>query len=136
MDRDAIAREGRRAEAMEALAFEREREAALQGQVAAIVLEEEGPRVDSEAFAQMSEADVAVVRAALGRMDADGDGADAEDDPFSDPDGYVTFEDDPAEETDELGRLQAELTACRGRQRALERYLAALEPPAEAPDAA
>jgi hypothetical protein len=127
VDRDAIAREGRRREAIEALGFEREREAALRAQVAETVLEEEGPRVDREAFARLSEADVAVVRDALGRLEEDDP---AEDDPFADPDGYISFADEPeGEETDELGRLQAEIAMCRERQGALERYIAALETP-------
>ena len=124
MDRDAIAREWRRREAIEALEFEREREAALQDQVAETVLEEDGPRVDREVFARLSEADVAVVRDALGRL---GEDDPAEDDPFADPDGYISFADEPEEETDELGRLQAEIATCRERQGALERYIAVLE---------
>ena len=67
MDRDAIARAGRRAQAEEALAFEREREAALREQIAALVLEEEGPRLDAEAFASLDDADVRLVRSGARR---------------------------------------------------------------------
>jgi hypothetical protein len=126
VDRDAIARRRRRGQVLEALTFEREREAALRDQLEEVVLEQEGPRVDAEAFAQMQPDDVAVVRELLD------DGwsllDDEDDDDLTDDDGL-----DVAADEDEVERLQGEIESCRARQRAFERYLDALEsPPAEA----
>lgn len=126
MDRDAVARAGRRAQAEEALAFEREREAALREQVEALVLEEAGADVDAAAFAELADDDVERVRAALGEVAIL---VEEDDDPFDD-EPYVTFDDpddEPAE--DEVGRLGAEIDDSRRTQAALERYIAALERP-------
>lgn len=129
MDRDAVARAGRRAQAEEALAFEREREAALREQVEALVLEEAGADVDAAAFAELADDDVERVRAALGEVAIL---VEEDDDPFDD-EPYVTFDDpddEPAE--DEVGRLGAEIDDSRRTQAALERYIAALERPSAA----
>ena len=130
MDRDAVARAGRRAQAEEALAFEREREAALRDQIAALVLEEEGPRVDAAAFAGLAPEEVELVRTALGEVGVDVDETD-EDDPFEGA-PYVTLDDPEDEEPpiDELARLEAEIAESRRIQEALERYVAALDRPA------
>ena len=131
MDRDAVARAGRRAQAEEALAFEREREAALRHQLAELVLEQEGARVDAEAFATLGEDEARLVRAALGQVDEDE--IDEEEDPFAD-DVYVVFEDEPDEqdddEEDEASRLQREIERSLQTQAALERFIAALDAPA------
>lgn len=111
MDRDAIVRSRRREDALEALEFERQRERALAGQIDAIVVEEDGPRVDEQVFARMEPDDVALVRELLGNG------------------GWVTDEDgDEAEESDadEVARLEAEIAECRRRQQALERFIEAL----------
>ena len=128
MDREAIARAGRRAHAEEALAFEREREAALRQQVAELALEEEGPRIDAAAFAELDQGDVERVRAALGQLD---DAFVDEDDPFAE-DPYVDFADEPedAEDGDEAGRLEREIEESVRVQAALERFIAALDAPA------
>jgi hypothetical protein len=129
VDRDAVARAGRRAQAEEALVFEREREAALRRQVAELVLEEEGARVDAAAFATLDEDEVRLVRAALGQVDED---ELDEEDPFAD-DVYVVFDDEPAEQegdTDETSRLQGEIEESLRTQAALERFIAALDAPA------
>ncbi len=128
MDRDTVARAGRRAQAEEALAFERERERALRDQIAALVLEEEGPRVDAAAFAGLEPEEVELVRSALGEL-AD-DGEEDADDLFGD-EPYVTFdEDDDEPPGDEVARLGAEVEDSQRVQAALERYIAALERPA------
>ena len=128
MDREAVARAGRRAQAEEALAFEREREAALRDQIAALVLEEEGARVDAAAFAELPPDDVELVRSALGEL-AD-DGEEEEDDLFGD-EPYVTFDDEDDEPpVDEVARLGAEIEGSQRIQAALERYIAALDRPA------
>ncbi|HEU0336933.1 MAG TPA: hypothetical protein VFR43_10285 [Gaiellaceae bacterium] len=124
MDRDAIARRRRRDQVLEALTFERQREAALRDQLEEVVLEQDGPRIDAEAFARMEPDDVAVVRELL-----DGGWSPVDDDE-DDDDGLEVDEDE-----DEVERLQGEIESCRARQRALERYLEALElPPAAAPE--
>ena len=130
MDRDAVARAGRRAQAEEALAFEREREAALRDQIAALVLEEEGPRVDAAAFAGLAPEEVELVRTALGDLGVDVDEAE-EDDPFAGT-PYVTFDDpeDDGPQVDEVARLEVEIAESRRIQEALERYVAALDRPA------
>jgi hypothetical protein len=124
VDRDAIARGRRREQALEALEFERDREQALVYQIGSVVLEEEGRRVDEEAFGRMAPADAAIVRELLG------DGwAPADDEDAGDEDAGLWLDDDgePADdEEDEVARLEAELERCRARQRALERYLDAL----------
>ena len=127
MDRDAVARAGRRAQAEEALVFEREREEALRQQVAEIVLEEDGARVDAAAFAMLDVDEVRLVRVALGQ---DGE-EDVEEDPFGD-EPYVVFEqaEEEDDDEDEVSRLQSEIDESRRTQAALERFIAALEPSA------
>ena len=129
MDRDAIARAGRRAQAEEALAFEREREAALREQIAALVLEEEGPRLDAQAFASLDDEDVRLVRTALGELADELEAETDEDDPFA-QELYVTFDEEPDEpEEDEVARLEGEIQESLRVQGALERFIAALEQP-------
>lgn len=129
MDRDAIARAGRRAQAEEALAFEREREAALREQIAALVLEEEAPRLDAEAFASLDDADVMLVRTALGELADELEAETDEEDPFA-QELYVTFDEEPDEpEEDEVARLEGEIEESQRVQHALERFIAALEQP-------
>lgn len=135
MDRDAIARAGRRSQAEDALAFERDREAALRLQIAELVLEEEGPRVDAEAFAALVPDDVRRVRAALGETEEVEPDAGEDEDPFAaDPEG--TFADDPARSgerdgnEDEIARLEREIAESQRSQAALEHFIAALDRPA------
>ena len=116
-----MARNGRRAQALEALAFERAREDALRVQVAEIVLEHEGPRIDERAFAQMREADVALVRDALGEAD---DVAGDDDDPELET--FGAGDDDEGWPDVEIARLEGEIEQCRVRQRAIESYVEAL----------
>ena len=130
MDRDAVARAGRRSQAEEALAFERDREAALQEQLASLVLEDERPRIDAEAFASLDPEDARRVRDALGELDDEEHAPEGEDDPFA-AELYVSFEDDDVEdEEDEVTRLEREIEESRRTQAALERFVAALDHPA------
>jgi hypothetical protein len=132
VDREEVARAGRRAQAEEALAFEREREAALRHQIAALVLEEEGARVDAAAFAELEPEEVQLVRSALGELaDEVEDDEDDEDDLFGD-EPYVTFDDGEEDEppVDEVARLGSEIVESQRVQAALERYIAVLERPA------
>ena len=52
-------------QALEALEFERDREAALRGQLEETVTELEGPNIDEETFAGMDPEDVEIVRQTL-----------------------------------------------------------------------
>jgi hypothetical protein len=135
VDRDAIARRRRRGQALEALAFEREREAALVEQLEEVVLEEEGPRIDREAFARLQPEDVAAVRGILdgwSEPDDEEEADELEDDFFA---GLETAGEEPApDEEDEVARLQGEIEASRARQRALGRYLDALAAPSAPAD--
>jgi hypothetical protein len=119
VNRSAIARDGRRRQALDALAFERDREDALRAQLHEVVLEEDGRRVDEAAFARMAPGDVTRVREALHAVDGE---------PLEDDDrvaGQAT--DDGEGSEDEIRRLQEAIEQCRAAQRALERYLKALE---------
>ena len=125
-----MARDGRRAQAEEALAFERDREAELRRQLADVVLEEEGARVDAAAFAALEPDDVRRVRAALGELDEDG--GDEEDDLFDEAFVTIDFGDEPEREDDEAetSRLEREIDESRRTQAAIERFIAALDAPA------
>ncbi len=127
MDRDAIVREHRRQRALEALEFERDREAAVLEQIGEVVAEEGGPRIDCEAFAKMSPEDVELVRDAL--VDRP-EPVEEDEDEFLEPN---LISPDAAEEEDEhegveeeIARLERELASSRRSQRAFERYLDAL----------
>lgn len=118
-------RSRRRDQALEALEFERERERALGHQIGAILLEEDGPRVDEEAFGRMEETDVALVRELLGDG---GSGVDEDGDVLmEDPDAWLGDDGEPPVHEDEIRRLEDEITRCRERQQALERYIEALD---------
>ena len=120
VDRQAIARAGRRAQAIEALEFERARGAALRERLEAIVVELDGPAVDETVFARLAPEDVDVVRPAL--QSDEPEPAESLDD---------VLEDAASERTawleEEIVRLQAEIAASTLRERAFERYLDALD---------
>ena len=127
MDLDAIARAQRRRRALDALEFERSREAALRDQLEELIAELEGGRIDEEAFARMAAEDVELIRSAL----AD---TSAEDFDFGEEvaDGWLA-ENEPAdpeaereERLAEIARLEEEIAASQRRQQAFERYLKAL----------
>ena len=104
MDRDALARAARRAQAVEALEFEQARETELRRQVAEVLLEQEGDRLDAAAL--------------------------EEEDPFAD-NVFVEldFDDEPEDEEpeDETARLEREIEESLRIQSALERFIAALD---------
>jgi hypothetical protein len=132
VDRDALARAARRAQAVEALEFERERETELRRQIAEVVLEQEGERLNAAALAGLDEEDVRRVRAALGDVEPE----ELEDeDPFTD-DVFVEldFDDEPSDDepVDEVARLEREIEESRRIQSALERFVAALDETAAA----
>jgi hypothetical protein len=142
MDRDAAVRASRRRQALDALAFEREREALLADQVQDVLAERDGPRVDAAVFARMSEDETALVRAALGD---DAFPEDDEEDPPEDDDDFgfsPDFEDGDADRgeddgeddgdgvEEEIARLEAEIESSRRIQAALERYVELLSEPA------
>ena len=123
MDRVAIARAERRRQAADELEFERDRAVALREQIARLVLELEGPRVDEEVFAQLAPEDVELVRPALqGGPAIEGDEAE-----WLDPE--EPWRDEEAERAEleaEIVRLEQEIAASNRRQEAFERYLATL----------
>jgi hypothetical protein len=125
MDVEAMARAQRRRQVSEALEFERDREAALQEQLEALVAEVEGPRIDEAAFATMAPDDAELARGILAS------GLDAEDadlDPLDEE--WLVEGDTPEEESesfeDEVSRLQDQIAESRRLQQALENYLRAL----------
>lgn len=127
MDRDALARNARRTQAEEALVFERGRERELRSQLAEVVLEQEGDRLDAAAFAGLDEDDVRRVRTALGEADPE----EVEEDPFAE-EVFVELDfggeaEDDDEPEDEVSRLELEIAESLRTQAALERFIAALD---------
>jgi transcriptional/translational regulatory protein YebC/TACO1 len=122
VDREAIVRGERRRRIEEALDEERGREEALVERLAEVVTEEEGTRIDEQAFARMDPEDVALVREALEEPSAFDVGE--EDADFL---ALESDEDDQTEAEEEIARLQAEIAASRRRRLAYERYLEALD---------
>lgn len=125
MDVEAIARAQRRRQALEALEFQRDREAALQEQLEAIVGEVQGPRIDEAAFTRMAPEDVELARgileSGLDTVESDLDSFD-EEWIMEDERSEIESEDYEAE----LGRLQGEIADSRRLQQALRSYLEAL----------
>jgi len=125
MDFEAIARAQRRRQALEAIEFQRDREAALQEQLEAIVAEVQGPRIDEAAFIRMAPEDVELARgileSGLDSVESDLDSLDKE---------WLVEEETPEIEFEdyeaELGRLQGEIADTRRLQQALRSYLEAL----------
>jgi hypothetical protein len=137
MDRDAIARGRRRSEALEALEFEREREKALHDQIGETVHEQERARIDRDAFARMDPEDAGIVREILGEVEDAPEESWAEDDDWAElltDIGEHGSPDDDAPSPDEIERLLGEIELSRTRQRALERFLDALEQTGAAED--
>ena len=65
VDRDALVRRARRRQALDALAFERDRAAMLAEQLEETVASVDGAQVDAAVYAQLSPDDLQLVRAAL-----------------------------------------------------------------------
>ena len=120
VDREAIARAERRRQALEALEFERARASALRERLESVVVELEGPALDEAAFAQMTPADVEVVRPALQSVDAEP--PDPEPEAENDREAAIAWLEE------EIARLDEELASSSRRQQAFERYLDALGP--------
>jgi hypothetical protein len=133
VDLREIARAQRRRQALEALEFERDRQAALRAQLEETVTELEGPTVDEETFAGMDPGDVEIVRQAL--LDTgqafeetfDEEGGDDWLEEFR-MDGE-SAEEKREERLGEVARLEGEIKDSRRRQQALDRYLEALAGP-------
>ena len=100
MDHDAIARAGRRREVLDALEFERDREAALLRQIETVVLEEEGPRIDRAARTLLSPSELDLLGNVLGEP-------------------LEPEEEDEVDNAGEIERLQGEVERSRQRQQAL-----------------
>ena len=135
MDRDALVRRVRRRQALDALAFERDRAELLTEQLEETVASLEGARVDAAVYAQLGPDDVQLVCAALRHndheevvFDDDDEGvfdndADAEAPPDDADDAQEDEEEDTQEDEKEILRLQGELDVSGRLQAALERYL-------------
>ena len=124
-----IARSVRRRQVGEALELERDREAALRGQLEETAAELEGSGIDEETFAAMDPDDVGFVQQALletGDVVADGLDGDADDEWLQEFMDGASPEDVRQERLDEVARLEEEIADSRRRQQALERYLEAL----------
>lgn len=107
MNRELIAIRRRRQEALDSLAFEREREEALAKRLEPLVRDVEAWRADELAFARMPEEDVEKLREIGFSMR-----------PLPEP-GRTQRE-------QQIAELMAQLEDCRERQQAFERYAAAL----------
>ena len=122
MDSDAIVCARRHQQALDALEFERGREAALLEQRDEVLTELEGPRIDAAAFARMEAEDVELVREALDPEQG------------SPEEEWLELQGEPAaaerlrreEREAERQRLILLIAECRRLQQALERYLEAL----------
>jgi hypothetical protein len=139
MDREALVRASRRRLALDALAFEQDREAVLLGELEDLMAELEGARLDVDLFAQMSPAQAELVRAALGE-DA---GSDDEEPPEADGEDGSSLVDrdavdvgkpeaddiDDDDAADEILRLREALESSRRVQAALRAYLELLSAP-------
>jgi hypothetical protein len=128
VDRDALVRRVRRRQALDALAFERDRAALLTEQLEETVASVEGARVDAAVYAQLSPDDVQLIRAALRDSDYEeavfDDDADAEASPDdADAEASPDDSDDAQENEEEILRLQGELDVSGRLQAAFERYL-------------
>lgn len=119
MDTDTVVRARRRQQALEALEFERDREAALCGQLEEVLTELEGARIDAAAFARMEPADVALVRETLDPSQEEWPELEGESPAEA---ARLQREEHEAECT----RLRQVIEQSRRSQVALERYLEAL----------
>jgi hypothetical protein len=117
VDRDALVRRARRRQALDALAFERDRAALLAEQIEEMVASLDGAQVDAAVYAQLDPDDLQLVRAAL--RDDDRDESELDGDGVEDPA-------DTQDDEDEILRLQGELDVSARVQAALERYLEVL----------
>jgi hypothetical protein len=109
-DREKIARSRRRQEALDSLAFERQREEALLQRLEPIVRDAEAWRIDEAALAAMDAADREFLRE-IGFAQ-----------PRPPDDAMARFE-------ARIAELEAQLEDCRRRQTAFEAYAKALEEP-------
>jgi uncharacterized membrane protein YgaE (UPF0421/DUF939 family) len=119
VNRDAIARSQRRRQVEEARAEEQRREVVLTERMEEVVTEQEGTRVDAEAFERMEPELAALVREVL-EVPVFLEDMDDIDEPADD-------EDPQAEAEAEIARLQNEIVESRQRQLAYQRYLDALD---------
>jgi hypothetical protein len=122
VDRDALARAGRRRQVLEALEFERERETALVQQLEHTLAEAEGARLDEPVFAGMAPEAVEIVRETF-----QGPQEELEDEEFFLEREEFGEEPDPEAVEEEIARLEQQLADCRRRQQAFERYLSGLD---------
>jgi hypothetical protein len=118
VDREAVTREVRRRQALEALEFERSRAEALRERLEALVAELDGPGLDERIFTSMEPGEIEVVRPAVQAVGAElfEPGEPAEDD-GAEAVEYAAYQES------EIERLAGEIDSSTRRQRAFERYL-------------
>jgi hypothetical protein len=119
----------RRRQALDALTFERDREALLVEQLEELHAEVDGERLDASLFAEMDAEDVEIVRAALG-YETEPDDVDEDDEEWDVEEGEALSEQEAADDAAvEAERLEAEISSSRRAQAALTRYLELLPQP-------
>jgi hypothetical protein len=125
VERDAHVRAARRRQALDALEFERQREAMLAEQLEDVVAEADGPALDASLFARMSDEDVSRVRVAFGDV-----GLPFDPDEDSSEDAGAGDEAETGDVTgEEVARLEDEIESSRRVQAALAQYLELLAEP-------
>jgi hypothetical protein len=122
VDREALTREVRRRQALEALEFERSRAEALRERLEEIVAELDGPGLDERIFAAMEPGEIEVVRPAVQTVDLE---LYEPEEPAADGGAEVAtaVEEHAAYQESEVERLSGEIESSLVRQRAFERYL-------------
>jgi hypothetical protein len=120
-----MARSQRRRLIGEAVEWEQGKEAALLEQLEETVAELDGPHIDEEAFARMTQGDADIVRAVLAGQNP---GEEIPEEVLDED--WLTAEPDPEVESQELlaeiARLEEEIARAQRRRDAFERYLDAL----------
>ena len=123
MDREELARAGRRRQALAALEFERSRAEALRDQLEQLATELDGPTVDAAVFADMRPEEVEIVRPELQPAEPEpleleeldeGEGADEEDSPLESARAFHDAE---------IERLRREQSSSAERERAFASYV-------------
>jgi hypothetical protein len=123
VDREELARAGRRRQALAALEFERSRAEALRDRLEQLATELDGPAVDAAVFAAMRPEEVEIVRPEL--QPAEPEPLELEE--FDEGDGPAE-ENSPLESASafheaEIERLRRELSASAERERAFASYV-------------
>jgi hypothetical protein len=107
---------------LEALEFERERQAVLVEQLGLTLAEADGAGLDEAIFAGMEPEQVEIVRGVLHGPSED----EVDEEILIESEIFGSDPDDDGSVEEEIARLEQALADCRARQQAFERYLAGL----------